>query len=57
MEGGMEGVQFANPAATANKYIPNAVMVTIKDGTEDKVVAVVYDANNVDWESVKALEF
>ena len=57
MEGGMEGVQFATPAATANKYIPNAVMVTIKDGTEDKVVAVVYDANNVDWESVKALEF
>ena len=32
MEGGMEGVQFANPGKVdSSKYIPNAIVVTDSD--------------------------
>ena len=55
MEGGMEGVQFANPGksiSSTSKYIPNAIVVTIKDASnkdDGNVLAVIYDANDIDW--------
>ena len=52
MEGGMAGVQFANPGKSPSKYIPNAIVVTIKDDTnkdDGNVLAVIYDANDIDW--------
>ncbi|MEI3555355.1 MAG: hypothetical protein V8Q23_00790 [Eubacteriales bacterium] len=55
MEGGMAGVQFANPGkstSSTTKYIPNAIVVTIKDNTnkdDGNVLAVIYDANDIDW--------
>ena len=53
MEGGMDGVQFANPGkVNSSKYIPNAIVVTIKDDTnkdDGNVLAVIYDANDIDW--------
>ena len=49
MEGGMEGVQFANPGKVdSSKYIPNAIVVTNSDD-ENNVLAVIYDANDIDW--------
>ena len=49
MEGGMEGVQFANPGKVdSSKYIPNAIVVTNSDD-DNNVLAVIYDANDIDW--------
>ena len=49
MEGGMEGVQFANPGKVdSSKYIPNAIVVTDSDD-DNNVLAVIYDANDIDW--------
>ena len=53
MEGGLEGVQFANPGKTNSaKYMANAVIVTINDPSDSDngdVMAVIYDANDIDW--------
>ena len=49
MEGGMDGVQFANPGkVNSSKYIPNAIVVTDSDD-DNNVLAVIYDANDIDW--------
>ena len=49
MEGGMEGVQFANQGKVdSSKYIPNAIVVTDSDD-DNNVLAVIYDANDIDW--------
>ena len=51
MEGGMEGIQFANPGkVTSTKYMANAIIVTVLGGSDDgEVKAVIYDANDIDW--------
>ena len=53
MEGGMEGIQFANPGkVTSTKYMANAIIVTINDthnSDNGEVMAVIYDANDIDW--------
>ena len=53
MEGAMSGVQFANTVTNnANKHYANAIIVTINDTSDSDngdVMAVIYDANDVDW--------
>ena len=53
MEGTISGVQFANTVTNnANKHYANAIIVTINDTSDSDngdVVAVIYDANDVDW--------
>jgi len=53
MEGAMSGVQFANTVTNnADKHYANAIIVTINDASDSDngdVMAVIYDANDVDW--------
>ena len=59
MEGSMDGVQFANTVTNnANQHYANAVIVTINDPSDSDngdVMAVIYDANDVDWNGSFAL--
>ena len=59
MEGAMSGVQFANTVnADTNKHYANAIIVTINDSSDSDngdVMAVIYDANDVDWNGSFAL--
>ena len=56
-EGDINSVTFANPNSTNTKYVPNAVIVTLnkpRDSNDGKVLAIIYDAVDIDWNGVTA---
>ena len=56
-EGDINSVTFANPNSTNTAYVPNAVIVTLNkpgDSNDGKVLAIIYDAVDIDWNGVTA---
>ena len=56
-EGDINSVSFANPDSNNTAYVPNAVIVTLNkpgDSNNGKVLAVIYDAVDIDWNGVNA---